>query len=45
MKLMNKVIMEDDKIEESVKSMVMRYGNRIWKMRVMKDEMKMKIRK
>lgn len=32
------------KIEESVRSMVMRYGSRLWKLRVLQAELKINIR-
>ncbi|XP_061585098.1 acetyl-CoA carboxylase [Cololabis saira] len=38
------VIMDPSKIEESVRSMVMRYGSRLWKLRVLQAELKMYIR-
>ncbi|XP_044052801.1 acetyl-CoA carboxylase 2 isoform X5 [Siniperca chuatsi] len=38
------VIMDPSKIEESVRSMVMRYGIRLWKLRVMQAELKINIR-
>ncbi|XP_069684928.1 acetyl-CoA carboxylase isoform X2 [Periplaneta americana] len=38
------VIMDPAKIEESVTSMVMRYGPRLWKLRVLQAELKMTIR-
>ncbi|XP_068994808.1 acetyl-CoA carboxylase isoform X3 [Embiotoca jacksoni] len=38
------VIMDPSKIEESVRSMVMRYGSRLWKLRVMQAELKINIR-
>ncbi|XP_071442085.1 acetyl-CoA carboxylase isoform X1 [Hetaerina americana] len=38
------VIMDPSKIEESVTSMVMRYGPRLWKLRVLQAELKMTIR-
>lgn len=38
------VIMDAAKIEESVTSMVMRYGPRLWKLRVLQAELKMTIR-
>lgn len=34
----------DPQIEESVRSMVMRYGSRLWKLRVMQAELKINIR-
>ncbi|KAM9195095.1 acetyl-CoA carboxylase 2 isoform 4-T4 [Dugong dugon] len=38
------VIMDPCKIEESVRSMVMRYGSRLWKLRVLQAEVKINIR-
>uniref|UniRef100_A0A9J7YYU1 acetyl-CoA carboxylase n=1 Tax=Cyprinus carpio carpio TaxID=630221 RepID=A0A9J7YYU1_CYPCA len=38
------VIMDPSKIEESVRSMVMRYGIRLWKLRVLQAELKINIR-
>ncbi|XP_021332109.1 acetyl-CoA carboxylase 2 isoform X4 [Danio rerio] len=38
------VIMDPYKIEESVRSMVMRYGSRLWKLRVLQAELKINIR-
>ncbi|XP_076006847.1 acetyl-CoA carboxylase isoform X2 [Genypterus blacodes] len=38
------VIMDPSKIEESVRSMVMRYGCRLWKLRVLQAELKINIR-
>lgn len=38
------VIMDPAKIEESVTSMIMRYGPRLWKLRVLQAELKMVIR-
>ncbi|XP_048044599.1 acetyl-CoA carboxylase 2 isoform X5 [Megalobrama amblycephala] len=38
------VIMDPSKIEESVRSMVMRYGSRLWKLRVLQAELKINIR-
>ncbi|XP_066991423.2 acetyl-CoA carboxylase isoform X2 [Anabrus simplex] len=38
------VIMDPSKIEESVTDMVMRYGPRLWKLRVLQAELKMTIR-
>ncbi|CAG2058545.1 unnamed protein product, partial [Timema podura] len=38
------VIMDPVKIEESVTNMVMRYGPRLWKLRVLQAELKMTIR-
>lgn len=38
------VIMDPAKIEESVTNMVMRYGPRLWKLRVLQAELKMTIR-
>ncbi|EFX86656.1 hypothetical protein DAPPUDRAFT_222043 [Daphnia pulex] len=38
------VIMDPSKIEESVRAMVMRYGPRLWKLRVLQAELKMIIR-
>ncbi|XP_012671358.2 acetyl-CoA carboxylase isoform X2 [Clupea harengus] len=38
------VIMDPSKIEESVRSMVMRYGSRLWKVRVLQAEIKINIR-
>ncbi|XP_059611586.1 acetyl-CoA carboxylase [Phlebotomus argentipes] len=38
------VIMDPTKIEESVTKMVMRYGPRLWKLRVLQAELKMVIR-
>uniref|UniRef100_A0A4W4E308 acetyl-CoA carboxylase n=1 Tax=Electrophorus electricus TaxID=8005 RepID=A0A4W4E308_ELEEL len=38
------VIMDPVKIEESVRSMVMRYGSRLWKLRVLQAELKINIR-
>ncbi|XP_066509285.1 acetyl-CoA carboxylase-like isoform X2 [Hoplias malabaricus] len=38
------VIMDPIKIEENVRSMVMRYGRRLWKLRVLQAELKMGIR-
>ncbi|XP_021953724.1 acetyl-CoA carboxylase isoform X2 [Folsomia candida] len=38
------VIMDPGKIEESVRNMVMRYGPRLWKLRVLQAELKMIIR-
>ncbi|XP_054291063.1 acetyl-CoA carboxylase-like isoform X2 [Macrosteles quadrilineatus] len=38
------VIMDPSKIEESVTSMVMRYGPRLWKLRVLQAELRMTIR-
>ncbi|XP_053336754.1 acetyl-CoA carboxylase 2 isoform X2 [Clarias gariepinus] len=38
------VIMDPVKIEESVRSMVMRYGRRLWKLRVLQAELKINIR-
>ncbi|XP_069882456.1 acetyl-CoA carboxylase 2 isoform X1 [Dipodomys merriami] len=37
------VIMDPFKIEESVRSMVMRYGSRLWKLRVLQAEVKINI--
>ncbi|KAL4698557.1 hypothetical protein H8959_011214 [Pygathrix nigripes] len=37
------VIMDPLKIEESVRSMVMRYGSRLWKLRVLQAEVKINI--
>ncbi|XP_026566055.1 acetyl-CoA carboxylase 1 isoform X2 [Pseudonaja textilis] len=37
------VIMDPSKIEESVRSMVMRYGSRLWKLRVLQAELKINI--
>ncbi len=34
----------DPQIEESVRSMVMRYGSRLWKLRVLQAELKINIR-
>lgn len=34
----------DTQIEESVRSMVMRYGSRLWKLRVLQAELKINIR-
>ncbi|XP_009995147.1 PREDICTED: acetyl-CoA carboxylase 2 [Chaetura pelagica] len=39
-----KVVMDPSKIEESVRSMVMRYGSRLWKLRVLQAEVKINIR-
>uniref|UniRef100_A0A672PPX8 acetyl-CoA carboxylase n=1 Tax=Sinocyclocheilus grahami TaxID=75366 RepID=A0A672PPX8_SINGR len=38
------VIMDPSKIEESVRSMVMRYGSRLWKLRVLQAELKISVR-
>nr|XP_020449981.1 acetyl-CoA carboxylase 2 isoform X2 [Monopterus albus] len=38
------VIMDPSKIDESVRSMVMRYGSRLWKLRVLQAELKINIR-
>ncbi|XP_077016210.1 acetyl-CoA carboxylase 2 isoform X2 [Tamandua tetradactyla] len=38
------VIMDPSKIKESVRSMVMRYGSRLWKLRVLQAEVKINIR-
>ncbi|XP_041957093.1 acetyl-CoA carboxylase isoform X3 [Alosa sapidissima] len=38
------VIMDPSKIEESVRTMVMRYGSRLWKLRVLQAEVKINIR-
>jgi len=38
------VIMDPAKIEESVRNMVLRYGPRLWKLRVLQAELKMVIR-
>ncbi|XP_073438704.1 acetyl-CoA carboxylase 2 isoform X1 [Dendrobates tinctorius] len=38
------VIMDPSKIEESVRSMVIRYGSRLWKLRVLQAEVKINIR-
>ncbi|XP_039937254.1 acetyl-CoA carboxylase 2 isoform X1 [Hirundo rustica] len=38
------VIMDPSKIEESVRCMVMRYGSRLWKLRVLQAEVKINIR-
>uniref|UniRef100_A0A8C3I926 Acetyl-CoA carboxylase beta n=1 Tax=Chrysemys picta bellii TaxID=8478 RepID=A0A8C3I926_CHRPI len=38
------VIMDPSKIEEAVRSMVMRYGSRLWKLRVLQAEVKINIR-
>uniref|UniRef100_A0A8C3KGU8 Acetyl-CoA carboxylase beta n=1 Tax=Calidris pygmaea TaxID=425635 RepID=A0A8C3KGU8_9CHAR len=38
------VVMDPSKIEESVRSMVMRYGSRLWKLRVLQAEVKINIR-
>ncbi|XP_037672903.1 acetyl-CoA carboxylase 2 isoform X2 [Choloepus didactylus] len=38
------VIMDPSKIEESVRFMVMRYGSRLWKLRVLQAEVKINIR-
>ncbi|KFM10627.1 Acetyl-CoA carboxylase 2, partial [Aptenodytes forsteri] len=38
------VVMDPSKIEESVRSMVMRYGTRLWKLRVLQAEVKINIR-
>lgn len=38
------VIMDPSKVEESVRSMVMRYGPRLWKLRVLQAELKMILR-
>jgi acetyl-CoA carboxylase/biotin carboxylase 1 len=38
------VIMDPGKIEESVRNMVLRYGPRLWKLRVLQAELKMTIR-
>ncbi|KAK2537344.1 Acaca [Columba guinea] len=38
------VIMDPSKIEEAVRSMVMRYGSRLWKLRVLQAELKINIR-
>ncbi|XP_045441590.1 acetyl-CoA carboxylase 2 isoform X4 [Pipistrellus kuhlii] len=38
------VIMDPYKIEEAVRSMVMRYGSRLWKLRVLQAEVKINIR-
>jgi len=38
------VIMDPSKIEESVRNMVLRYGPRLWKLRVLQAELKMTIR-
>ena len=37
------VIMDPSKIEESVRSMVMRYGPRLWKLRVLQVHFKLSI--
>lgn len=39
-----KIILVCFKIEESVRSMVMRYGSRLWKLRVLQAELKINIR-
>uniref|UniRef100_A0A8C4Q2H7 Acetyl-CoA carboxylase n=2 Tax=Eptatretus burgeri TaxID=7764 RepID=A0A8C4Q2H7_EPTBU len=39
------VIMDPSKIEESVRNMVMRYGSRLWKLRVLQAELKINIRR
>nr|XP_039264326.1 acetyl-CoA carboxylase-like isoform X1 [Styela clava] len=39
-----RVIMDPTKIEENVRSMVMRYGSRLWKLRVLQAEIKINIR-
>lgn len=38
------VIMDPGKIEESVRNMVLRYGPRLWKLRVLQAELKMTVR-
>ncbi|NXX22259.1 ACACB carboxylase, partial [Podargus strigoides] len=38
------VVMDPSKIEESVRSMVIRYGSRLWKLRVLQAEVKINIR-
>ncbi|KAM9858236.1 acetyl-CoA carboxylase 2 isoform 2-T2 [Aulostomus maculatus] len=38
------VIMDPSKVKESVRSMVMRYGSRLWKLRVLQAELKINIR-
>ncbi|ODN03712.1 Acetyl-CoA carboxylase 2 [Orchesella cincta] len=38
------VIMDPGKIEESVRNMVLRYGPRLWKLRVLEAELKMKFK-
>uniref|UniRef100_A0A8C2T659 Acetyl-CoA carboxylase beta n=1 Tax=Coturnix japonica TaxID=93934 RepID=A0A8C2T659_COTJA len=38
------VVMDPSKIEESVRAMVMRYGSRLWKLRVLQAELKINIR-
>ncbi|XP_042685096.1 acetyl-CoA carboxylase 2 isoform X1 [Centrocercus urophasianus] len=38
------VVMDPSKIEESVRAMVMRYGSRLWKLRVLQAEVKINIR-
>ncbi|CAM4660645.1 unnamed protein product [Lepidochelys olivacea] len=38
------VVMDPSKIEEAVRSMVMRYGSRLWKLRVLQAEVKINIR-
>ncbi|EPY87349.1 acetyl-CoA carboxylase 2 [Camelus ferus] len=38
------VIMDPSKIEEAVRSMVMRYGSRLWRLRVLQAEVKINIR-
>ncbi|XP_048411956.1 acetyl-CoA carboxylase 2 isoform X2 [Stegostoma tigrinum] len=38
------VIMDPSKIEKSVRDMVMRYGSRLWKLRVLQAELKINIR-
>ncbi|XP_062816368.1 acetyl-CoA carboxylase 2 isoform X2 [Anolis carolinensis] len=39
------VVMDPAKIEESVRSMVMRYGRRLWRLRVLQAEVKINIRR
>ncbi|XP_055343612.1 acetyl-CoA carboxylase-like [Paramacrobiotus metropolitanus] len=38
------VIMDPNKIEESARGMIMRYGSRLWKLRVLEAELKINIR-
>ncbi|XP_036341887.1 acetyl-CoA carboxylase-like [Rhagoletis pomonella] len=44
LKFVPTVIMDPAKIEESVTRMIMRYGQRLWKLRVLQAELKMLIR-
>ena len=38
------VMIDPMKIEESIRSMVLRYGSRLWKLRVLQAEIKVNIR-